>query len=101
MMKYASLAILIFASIFLAAGKLDAESVDLGTASKVIVYPSVEVILNESIVIRLPEKRNKVAVTQSQIAEVIVVEPEQLLSKGKAVGTTSLVVWYQQKSCKE
>ena len=100
-MKYASLAILIFASLFLAAGKLDAESVELGNAENVIVYPSIEVVVNKSIVIRLPKKATKVAVTQPQIAEVIVVEPDQLLINGKAVGTTSLVVWYQQKSRKE
>ena len=37
-------------------------------------------------------------VTQPQIAEVVVVAPDQLLINGKAVGATSLVVWLEDKS---
>jgi Flp pilus assembly secretin CpaC len=37
-------------------------------------------------------------VTQPQIAEVVVVAPDQLLINGKAVGRTSLVVWFEEKT---
>jgi Flp pilus assembly secretin CpaC len=39
-----------------------------------------------------------VFVTQPQIAEVILVAPDQLLINGKAVGATSLVVWFEEKN---
>jgi Flp pilus assembly secretin CpaC len=99
-MKYGSLATLTFISLFLAAGDLDAQSTALENAENVIVYRSIEVVVNKSIVIRLPKNAIRVALTQPQIAEVMVVAPDQLLINGKAVGTTSLVVWYEQKSRK-
>ena len=101
-MKYAPLAILTFISLFLAAGELDAQSnTALDDTEGVTVYPSIEVVVNKAIVVRLPRKATKVAVTQPQIAEVVVVAPDQLLINGKAVGATSLVVWYEQKSRKQ
>ena len=100
-MKYAPLATLTFISIFLAAGEMFAQSnTALGDAESVTVYPSIEVVVNKAIVVRLPRKVTKIAVTQPQIAEVVVVAPDQLLINGKAVGATSLVVWYEQKSRK-
>ena len=101
-MKYAPLATLTFISIFLAVGEMYAESsTALDDAESVTVYPSIEVVVNKAIVVRLPRKATKVAVTQPQIAEVVVVAPDQLLINGKAVGATSLVVWYEQKSRKQ
>ena len=101
-MKYAPLAILTFISIFLAAGEMYAQSnTALDDTEGVTVYPSIEVVVNKAIVVRLPRKATKVAVTQPQIAEVVVVAPDQLLINGKAVGATSLVVWYEQKSRKQ
>ena len=76
-------------------------STALDDAESVTVYPSIEVVVNKAIVVRLPRKATKVAVTQPQIAEVVVVAPDQLLINGKAVGATSLVVWYEQKSRKQ
>ena len=73
----------------------------LDDAESVTVYPSIEVVVNKTIVVRLPRKATKVAVTQPQLAEVVVVAPDQLLINGKAVGATSLVVWYEQKSRKQ
>jgi len=55
--------------------------------------PSVQVIVNQSVVFRLAQKAKRVSVTQPEIAEVIVITPTQLLLNGKAVGTTSFVVW--------
>lgn len=91
-----------FISIFLAVGEMYAQSsTALDDAESVTVYPSIEVVVNKAIVVRLPRKATKVAVTQPQIAEVVVVAPDQLLINGKAVGATSLVVWYEQKSRKQ
>jgi len=93
---------LTFISIFLAVGEMYAQSsTALDDAESVTVYPSIEVVVNKTIVVRLPRKATKVAVTQPQIAEVVVVAPDQLLINGKAVGATSLVVWYEQKSRKQ
>ena len=89
-MKYAPLATLTFISIFLAVGEMYAQSsTALDDAESVTVYPSIEVVVNKAIVVRLPRKATKVAVTQPQIAEVVVVAPDQLLINGKAVGATS------------
>ena len=101
-MTYAPLATLTFISIFLAVGEMYAQSnTALDDAESVTVYPSIEVVVNKAIVVRLPRKATKVAVTQPQIAEVVVVAPDQLLINGKGVGATSLVVWYEQKSRKQ
>ena len=98
-MKYAPLAILTFISLFLAAGELGAQSnTALEDTENVLVYPSIPVVVNKSVVVRLPRKASKVFVTQPQIAEVVVVAPDQLLINGKAVGTTSLVVWFEEKT---
>jgi Flp pilus assembly secretin CpaC len=98
-MKYASLAILTFISLFLGAGELDAQSVTaLADTENVLVYSSIAVVVNKSVVVRLPRKASKVFVTQPQIAEVVLVAPDQLLINGKAVGATSLVVWFEEKN---
>jgi len=98
-MKYAPLATLTFISIFLAVGEMYAQSnTALDDAESVTVYPSIEVVVNKAIVVRLPRKATKVAVTQPQIAEVVVVAPDQLLINGKGVGATSLVVWFEEKT---
>ena len=99
-MRYVLLETLIFISIFLAAGEVYAQSNTLGDVASVTVYPIIEVVVNKTIVVQLPRKAAKVAVTQPQIAEVVVVAPDQLLINGKAAGATSLVVWYEQKSRK-
>jgi Flp pilus assembly secretin CpaC len=61
-----------------------------------VVYPSIAVAVNKAIVIRLPKKAAKVAVTQPKIAEVQVVSPDTVLIHGKAIGATSLVVWFEE-----
>jgi len=55
--------------------------------------PSIEVTVNQSTVYRLLANAKRVSVTQPEIAEVIVAEPNQLVVNGKAVGITSLIVW--------
>ena len=44
-------------------------------------------------VFRLAEKAKRVSVSQPEVADVIVVAPTQLLINGKAVGTTSLIIF--------
>ena len=98
-MKYAPLAILTLISLFLAAGELGAQSsTALEDTENVLVYPSIAVVVNRSVVVRLARKASKVFVTQPQIAEVVAVAPDQLLINGKAVGATSLVVWLEEKT---
>ena len=50
----------------------------LADTESVTVYSLIEVVVNKAIVVRLPRKATKVAVTQPQIAEVVVVAPDQL-----------------------
>ena len=57
------------------------------------VAPTISVTVNKSMVFRLAEKAKKVSVSQPQVADVVVVAPNQLLINGKAVGTTSLIVF--------
>ena len=51
--------------------------------------------VNKAVVIRLPRKATKVAVSQPKIAAVEVVSPDTVLIHGKAVGATSLVIWFE------
>jgi pilus assembly protein CpaC len=57
------------------------------------VSPTISVTVNKSMVFRLAEKAKRVSVSQPEIADVIVVAPTQLLINGKAVGTTSLIIF--------
>jgi Flp pilus assembly secretin CpaC len=95
-MKQTAAAIVLI-SLFLAAGKISAqEKLPGAETDRVLVYPSIAVTVNKSVVIRLPKRATRVAVTQPQIAEVVVTAPDELLINGKAVGTTSLVVWTEE-----
>jgi pilus assembly protein CpaC len=55
--------------------------------------PAITVTVNKSMVFRLAEKAKRVSVSQPQVADVLVVAPSQLLINGKAVGTTSLIIF--------
>jgi len=57
------------------------------------ISPTISVTVNKSMVFRLAEKAKRVSVSQPEIADVIVVAPTQLLINGKAVGTTSLIIF--------
>lgn len=61
-----------------------------------VLPPSIQVTVNQSMVLRLAQKVQRVSVTQPQIAEVVVVTPNQLMINGKSIGTTSLVVWDEE-----
>ena len=86
---------------FLAAGKISAqEKAPKAETERVLVYSSIAVTVSKSVVIRLPKRATKVAVTQPQIAEVVVTAPDEILINGKAVGATSLVVWTEETSAR-
>ena len=57
-----------------------------------------EVTIGKSQVVELKEPFTRVSVTNPAIADVFVVTPNQILVSGKAVGTTSLVVFYPRKT---
>jgi Flp pilus assembly secretin CpaC len=93
-MKYVIAGIL--SLLLLSAGELPLQSnTTLAGAENVLVYPSISVTVNKAVVIRLPKKATKVAVTQPKIAEVEVVSPDTVLIHGRAVGATSLVIWFE------
>lgn len=68
-------------------------AVPLASAAQQPVAPTISVTVNKSIVFRLAQKAKRVSVSQPQVADVIVVGPSQLLINGKAVGTTSLIIF--------
>jgi Flp pilus assembly protein, secretin CpaC len=87
--------ILVLTLLFVAEVKLYGQADRVAaTTEGVVVYP-IAVTVNKSVVLRLPKRATRVSVTQPEIAEALVVAPDQILINGKAVGTTSLVVWFE------
>jgi pilus assembly protein CpaC len=68
----------------------------LALAAAQQVTPTISVTVNKSMVFRLAERAKRVSVSQPGVADVVVVAPSQLLINGKAVGTTSLIVFNEQ-----
>ena len=94
-MKYGVPGILTF--LLLSPGELQAQpSTTLAETENVLVHPSIAVAVNKAVVIRLPKRAAKVAVTQPKIAEVEVLSPDTVLIHGRAIGSTSLVIWFEQ-----
>ena len=58
----------------------------------------IDVTIGKSQVIEVKEAFDRVSVTDPNIADVFVVTPNQILINGKAVGVTSLVVFYPDKT---
>lgn len=57
-----------------------------------------EVTIGKSQVVDLKDPFTRVSVTNPAIADVFVITPRQILVNGKAVGTTSLVVFYPDRT---
>ena len=93
-MRWLPIGVLALTLLFVAEANGQADIV-AATTESVVVYPSIAVTVNKSIVLRLPKRATRVSVTQPEIAEAVVVAPDQILINGKAVGTTSLVVWFE------
>jgi pilus assembly protein CpaC len=55
--------------------------------------PTITVTINKSMVFRLAERAKRVSVSQPAVADVLVVAPSQLLINGKAIGTTTLIIF--------
>ena len=64
-----------------------------GLTAQQQVVPTISVTINKSMVFRLAERAKRVSVSQPLVADVIVVAPSQLLIIGKAIGTTSLIIF--------
>jgi Flp pilus assembly secretin CpaC len=83
--------------LFLFSGELQAQpNTTPAETENVLVYPSIAVAVNKAVVIRLAKKATKVVVAQSKIATVEVVAADTVLIHGRAVGTTSLVIWFEE-----
>jgi Flp pilus assembly secretin CpaC len=94
-MKYVIRGILTL--LFLSSGELQAQpSTTLAGTENVLAYPSIAVAVNKAVVVRLPKKVTKVAVSQPKIATVEVISPDTVLIHGRAVGATSLVIWFEE-----
>ena len=64
-----------------------------GVTAQQQIAPTISVTVNKSMVFRLAERAKRVSVSQPAVADVIVVAPSQLLINGKAIGTTSLIIF--------
>jgi Flp pilus assembly secretin CpaC len=101
-MKRSAIGLLALTSVFVAEVKLSAHAqATAAGAERVVVYPSIGVTVNKSVVLRVPKRASRVSVTQPQIAEAVVVAPDQILINGKAVGTTSLVAWFEENKTRK
>jgi pilus assembly protein CpaC len=58
----------------------------------------IDVTIGKSHVLELTEPLTRISVTNPAIADVLVITPTQLLINGKGVGTTSLVVFYPNRT---
>ena len=58
----------------------------------------IDVTIGKSPIIEVKEPFNRVSVTDPKIADVFVISPQQILINGKAVGVTSLVLFYPKKT---
>jgi Flp pilus assembly secretin CpaC len=58
----------------------------------------IDVTIGKSPVIEVKDPFNRVSVTDPKIADVFVISPTQILISGKAVGVTSLVLFYPRKT---
>src|SRR5947199_251909 len=61
------------------------------------VSPTISVTVNKSTVFRLAQRAKRVSVTQPQVAEVLVVAPNQLLINGKNIGTRFLIAYDEKR----
>jgi Flp pilus assembly secretin CpaC len=96
-LRWLPIGILVLTSLFVAEVKLYGQAgIGAADTESVVVYP-IAVTVNKAVVLRLPKRATRVSVTQPEIAEAVVVAPDQILINGKAVGATSLVVWFEDE----
>ena len=82
-LKIRSATLLALASIFLSASAMAA------------VTPKIDVIVGQSITYRHDAEVKTVSISDSDVADVVVAGPKEVLVNGKAIGLTTLVIWDQ------
>jgi len=100
MTKWLNVGMFALISLSLAGENVHAQAAPADIES-VLVYSSIAVAVNKSVIIHLPKRAIRVVVTQPLIAEAVLVAPNQLLINGKSVGATSLVVWTEEPTARE
>ena len=55
--------------------------------------PQIDVIVGQSVTHRLDAKVKTVSISDSDVADVVVAGPQEVLVNGKAIGLTTLVIW--------
>lgn len=55
--------------------------------------PQIDVISGQSVTYRLDAKVKTVSISDSEVADVVVAGPQEVLINGKAIGLTTLVIW--------
>src|SRR5687767_2451789 len=58
--------------------------------------PTITVTVNKSIAFKVADRARRVSVAQPEVADVTVAAPTQLVITGKAVGSTSLIVFNEK-----
>ena len=56
-------------------------------------HPQINVIVGQSVTYKLDQKVKTVSIANSEIADVVVAGPQEVLVNGKAIGLTTLVIW--------
>jgi pilus assembly protein CpaC len=56
-------------------------------------HPRINVIVGQSVTYKLEQKVKTVSIANSNIADVVVAGPQEVLVNGKAIGLTTLVIW--------
>jgi pilus assembly protein CpaC len=56
-------------------------------------HPRINVIVGQSVTYKLDQKVKTVSIANSDIADVVVAGPQEVLVNGKAIGLTTLVIW--------
>ena len=97
-LRWLPIGIFVLTLLFVAEIEVYGQADIVAAAPENVVVNPIAVAVNKSVVLRLPRRATRVAVTQPEIAEAVVVAPDQILINGKAVGSTSLVVWFEGKT---
>ena len=82
-MKTRSISLLALASLFVSASAMAA------------VTPQIDVIVGQSVTYRHDAEVKTVSISDSDVADVVVAGPKEVLVNGKAIGLTTLVIWDQ------
>src|SRR5262249_56397804 len=56
-------------------------------------HPQINVIVGQSVTYKLESKVKTVSISDSDIADVVVAGPQEVLVNGKKIGLTTLVIW--------